>query len=145
MCYGHCVMHEASVNLCWLLNQLYTHILTSHAHRRVVLYVCNANRSLDTLRYAWNMICCNTLLRFCSCCSGESSIFTTRMTIGVVLALAGFCLYSHCKMSMQRRPAAPVIKGVPDSTDPGFRLGTSQLGKSYGRKSALNIQRPTLL
>lgn len=75
---------------------------------------------------------------------GESSIFTTRMTAGVVLALAGFCLYSHCKMSMQRRPVAPIIKGVPDLTDAGFRLGTNQSGKSsYGRKLAIN-QRPAL-
>ncbi|KAL3163220.1 hypothetical protein ABBQ32_009622 [Trebouxia sp. C0010 RCD-2024] len=77
---------------------------------------------------------------------GESSIFTPCMTVGVVLALAGFCLYSHCKMSVHRRPAAPIIKGVPDQTDPGFRLGSDQSGKSsYGRKSAIINQRPTLL
>lgn len=82
----------------------------------------------------------------CPCCTGESSIFTARMTIGVVLALAGFCLYSHCKIAMQRRPAAPIIKGVPDliDVDPGFRLGTGQSGKSYGRKSAINVLRSTI-
>ena len=86
-------------------------------------------------------------LKHVHCCTGESSIFTARMTIGVVLALAGFCLYSHCKIAMQRRPAAPIIKGVPDlvDLDPGFRLGISQSVKSYGRKSAVNVQRPTLL
>ncbi|KAL3131780.1 hypothetical protein ABBQ38_007497 [Trebouxia sp. C0009 RCD-2024] len=75
-----------------------------------------------------------------------SSIFTTHTTVGVLLALAGFCLYSHCKSPMHRRPAAPFIEGVPDLTDPGFRLATSQLGKAwYGRKSAIINQRPTLL
>ncbi len=68
-------------------------------------------------------------------------MFTTRMTIGVVLAVFGFCLYSHCKMSLQRRPAAPIIKGVPDLIDPGFRLNSTQSGKgSFGRKSAINSQ-----
>lgn len=72
---------------------------------------------------------------------GEKSMFTTRMTVGVVLAVAGFCLYSHCKMSLQKRPAAPIIKGVPDLIDPGFRLNSTQVGKSsFGRKSAINIQ-----
>jgi len=73
--------------------------------------------------------------------AGEKSMFTTRMTVGVVLAVAGFCLYSHCKMSLQRRPAAPIIKGVPDLIDPGFRLNNTQAGKfSFGRKSVINIQ-----
>ena len=67
-------------------------------------------------------------------------MFTTRMTVGVVLALIGFCLYSHCKMSLQRKPAAPIIKGVPD-LDPGFQLNSMQSGKvSFGRKSAINSQ-----
>ena len=73
--------------------------------------------------------------------AGEKSIFTTRMTIGVAVAVLGFCLYSHCKLSLQRRPAAPVIKGVPDLIDPGFRLKSIQAGKgSFGRKSAINSQ-----
>lgn len=68
-------------------------------------------------------------------------MFTTRMTAGVVLAVSGFCLYSHCRMSAQRRPVAPIIKGVPDLIDPGFRLTSSQSGKSsFGRKSAINTQ-----
>ncbi|KAL0042115.1 hypothetical protein WJX77_003727 [Trebouxia sp. C0004] len=69
---------------------------------------------------------------------GEKSMFTTRMTVGVVLAVAGFCLYSHCKMSLQRRPAAPIVKGVPDLINPGFRLNNTQAGKfSFGRKASL--------
>ena len=68
-------------------------------------------------------------------------MFTTRMTVGVVLAVLGFCLYSHCKMTTQKRPAAPIIKGVPDLIDPGFRWNSIQLGKpSIGRKSIMNIR-----
>lgn len=86
------------------------------------------------------------VLKLCCLYAGGSSIFTTHTTVGVLLALAGFCLYSHCKSPMHRRPAAPFIEGVPDLTDPGFRLATSQLGKAwYGRKSAIINQRPTLL
>ena len=76
--------------------------------------------------------------------AGEKAVFTTRMTIGVVLAVLGFCLYSHCKLSVQRRPAAPIIKGVPDLIDPGYRLNHATSGKGskvvLGRKQVLSIQ-----
>ena len=37
---------------------------------------------------------------------GESSQFTARMTVGCVLAMLGFCLYSNAKLVMARRAAA---------------------------------------
>ena len=37
---------------------------------------------------------------------GESSQFTARMTVGCVLAMLGFCLYSNTKLMMARRAAA---------------------------------------
>lgn len=80
----------------------------------------------------------------CDTSAGEKAVFTTRMTIGVVLAVLGFCFYSHCKLSVQRKPAAPIIKGVPDLIDPGYRLthSTSGVGSNVvlGRKSVLSIR-----
>lgn len=37
---------------------------------------------------------------------GESSQFTARMTAGCVLAMLGFCLYTHAKMAASRKTAA---------------------------------------
>ena len=37
---------------------------------------------------------------------GESSQFTAKMTVGCVLAMLGFCLYSNTKLVMARRAAA---------------------------------------
>ena len=37
---------------------------------------------------------------------GESSQFTARMTVGCVLAMLGFCLYSNTKLLAARRAAA---------------------------------------
>ena len=37
---------------------------------------------------------------------GESSQFTAKMTVGCVLAMLGFCLYSNTKLMMARRAAA---------------------------------------
>ena len=34
---------------------------------------------------------------------GESSQFTARMTIGCVMAILGFCLYSHAKIAAAKR------------------------------------------
>ncbi|KAK9816692.1 hypothetical protein WJX72_003780 [[Myrmecia] bisecta] len=53
------------------------------------------------------------LLVLSSMLLGESKVFTTRMTVGCVLAMAGFCGYSHCKLSKQQS-SSPIIKGVPD-------------------------------
>ena len=36
--------------------------------------------------------------------SGEKKAFTVRMTIGVTLAMIGFCMYSHMKLRL--RPQA---------------------------------------
>lgn len=36
---------------------------------------------------------------------GESSQFTARMTAGCVLAMLGFCLYTHAKMAASRKSA----------------------------------------
>ena len=34
---------------------------------------------------------------------GESSQFTARMTVGCVMAILGFCLYSHAKIAAAKR------------------------------------------
>ena len=38
-------------------------------------------------------------------CSGEKKAFTGKMTVGVTLAMIGFCMYSHTKLKLRPQPA----------------------------------------
>jgi len=48
---------------------------------------------------------------------GESSQFTAKMTVGCVLAMLGFCLYSNTKLVMARRAAAGQAQTQKQSSD----------------------------
>ena len=47
-----------------------------------------------------------------ACSAGEKKAFTLKMTVGVTLAMIGFCMYSHTKL---RKPA--VRAGTEASSD----------------------------
>lgn len=53
---------------------------------------------------------------------GESSQFTAKMTVGCVLAMLGFCLYSNTKLMMARRAAAGQA-GQPRKQGPDMEEG----------------------
>ncbi len=48
--------------------------------------------------------------------AGESKEFTVKMSVGVVTAMAGFFMYSHCKLAAAAKRAAEEQKGI--STPP---------------------------
>lgn len=41
------------------------------------------------------------------CATGEKKVFTVKLSVGCVVAITGFCLYSHFKMSGQQQQLRP--------------------------------------
>jgi hypothetical protein len=54
---------------------------------------------------------------------GESSQFTAKMTVGCVLAMLGFCLYSNTKLMLARRAAAGRAAAQKQSTSEDVEEG----------------------
>ena len=54
---------------------------------------------------------------------GESSQFTAKMTVGCVLAMLGFCLYSNTKLMLARRAAAGQGAAQKQSTSEDMEEG----------------------
>ena len=54
---------------------------------------------------------------------GESSQFTAKMTVGCVLAMLGFCLYSNTKLMLARRAAAGQGAAQKQSTSEDLEEG----------------------
>ena len=52
------------------------------------------------------------VVTYCSL-SGETKAFTVKMTIGVTLAMAGFCMYSHTKLRHRPQPAKALAAEKP--------------------------------
>ena len=67
---------------------------------------------------------------------GESSQFTAKMTVGCVLAMLGFCLYSNTKLVMARRAAAGQV-GQPAKQSSDMEEGEALLQvRSMGRSGS---------
>jgi hypothetical protein len=60
---------------------------------------------------------------------GESSQFTARMTVGCVLAMLGFCLYSNARLVASRKTSAAAAAGSRKVTQEDA-LETAEEGQS---------------
>lgn len=68
-------------------------------------------------------VCCHSQARFRQLlCADEKRTFTLKMTIGITMALIGFCMYSHTKI---RQPPAGLPAKAP--ADPMHNLETESL------------------
>ncbi len=54
------------------------------------------------------VMCYHANIPLGSGCSGEKKAFTVKMTVGVTLAMIGFCMYSHTKLKLRPQPARTV-------------------------------------
>ena len=74
-------------------------------------------------------------------CADEKRTFTLKMTVGIITALIGFCMYSHSKI---RKPSAGLLKGSADIT---HNLQTESLlqeqHKGAHEKDVPQVQRQT--
>ncbi len=64
--------------------------------------------------------------------AGEAGIWSAQMLLGVGVALAGFSMYSHCKLvegGVGGGGSSPVIKGVPQ-LPPSLRSGVREVRES---------------
>jgi hypothetical protein len=52
-----------------------------------------------------DVLCYHAIVPLGSGCSGEKKAFTGKMTVGVSLAMIGFCMYSHTKLKLRPQPA----------------------------------------
>ena len=52
-----------------------------------------------------DVLCYHANVPLGSGCSGEKKAFTGKMTVGVTLAMIGFCMYSHTKLKLRPQPA----------------------------------------
>jgi len=52
-----------------------------------------------------DVLCYHAIVPLGSGCSGEKKAFTGKMTVGVTLAMIGFCMYSHTKLKLRPQPA----------------------------------------
>jgi len=70
--------------------------------------------------------------------AGEKSIFTLQLTLGCVVAMVGFCWYSHCKLYERLGSQAAAAKGAAGGSLPIAKAGGRATSlPASGGKSAL--------
>lgn len=83
-------------------------------------------------------------------CTGEKKVFTANMTIGTVLAIAGFAGYSYLKLMRGRRPSLllPLANGdaepMASKKDSGVEAPHKDRGHHERREEMIRAH-PTVL